>query len=423
MNISLRSVVCGLAALALAGSAAADVVINEVYYDGPGTTDMGMFTELKGTPGMSLQGYVLAGVNGANGDVYATIDLSAATIPGDGYFVVGDEFFADPDLMNPDADWQNGPDQVLLWVIAGEAQQDTTLVDSVCYGASAFLTCEGTNAEDVAAGNSLARCPDGFDSDDNSADFVADPTPTPGVENDAICEPPITDYTLCELAEVDDNNFPIHFGEFVRVTDIVALVSTGVFRAPGTGMDIYAYQPSTGCCISLFDFNYLGTVNEGDFITELIGTLDFFNGQTEITAIQTLTISGTVGLPAPIEVTTGVLSASDDAYDNCLISICGARLTGGGDPWPPDGLNANVEIDDGSGPTIVRVDLDTDIDGSPAPVEPFTVLGIATQFDSSSPYDSGYQIKPRRRTDIADGVDCPTPVQPRSWGQIKNQYR
>ncbi len=77
-----------------------------------------------------------------------------------------------------------------------------------------------------------------------------------------------------------------------------------------------------------------------------------------------------------------------------------------------------------AGPTIMRIDKETDIDGSPTPEEPFTSLGLGSQFDSSAPYDSGYQIKPRRREDVHDGEDCgSTPVVEKTWGQIKDRYR
>jgi hypothetical protein len=48
----------------------------------------------------------------------------------------------------------------------------------------------------------------------------------------------------------------------------------------------------------------------------------------------------------------------------------------------------------------MRIDSDTDIDGSTAPVGTFDVTGIGSQYDSSSPYDEGYQIFPRQLTDI-----------------------
>ena len=417
----MNDVVCGGGMQAL--------IINEVLYDGPGG-DAGMFTELLGTPGMSLDGHALLGVNGNGGVVYATIPLDGQAIPADGYWVGGqDATTPNADLIDPLFDFQNGADQVVLVADTGDGFYDLTddILDSVCYGSDPDLVCEGMNAPDVPSGTSLARCPDGEDTDDNSADFVADLDPTPGAENDADCstgggDP--TDYTLCDLAENDAAGFPVRFAELVRVTDVVAISATGQFRAEGSGLEIQVYQPSTGCCITLFDFNYDSLTNpiaEGQMISEIIGTVEFFNGKTEIGTLQSLVLGGMGTQPAPVQITTNELATNGEAYDNCLIEICGVTITEG--TWPADGSSTNLTIDDGTGPVTLRVDSDTDIDGSAAPTEPFTLVGIAGQFDSSSPYDSGYQILPRKRIDILDDTSCPTPIEEKSWSAIKNQYR
>jgi len=136
----------------------------------------------------------------------------------------------------------------------------------------------------------------------------------------------------------------------------------------------------------------------------------------------------------------------------------------GGDAWPDEGSQSNILVDDGSGPTTMRIDKETDIDGSAAPVGTFSVLGIGGQFDNSSPYDEGYQMRPRFLADFTlDDPDCapvpegaccfgdgsctfgapedctgdyqgdgsvcepnPCPVVPvieKSWGQVKDAFR
>jgi len=78
--------------------------------------------------------------------------------------------------------------------------------------------------------------------------------------------------------------------------------------------------------------------------------------------------------------------------------------TGTGDPWPDSGQNANIAITDDAGTdtVIMRIDKDTDIDGSPEPTGDFDVTGVCAQYDPTSPYDSGYQIMPRWRADIVE---------------------
>ena len=413
-----------LSALVVFGAApaGAQVVINEVLYDDASTDDE-EFVELKGTPGLSLVGYDLVGVNGAGGVDYRTIPLTGV-IPPDGYYVIA----MNNTVLNFDqidaGTWQNGPDEVQLRLGA-------LVVDAVCYGLDPDLTCEGTNGPDVPAGASTARCPDGSDTNDNSVDFLADFTPTPGVANDVDCAPEPLDVSVCEIMQGDDaNGVPFLNGQLVRISDVVALNATGVFRATGSGLSVYVHQESgegelNGCCVNLFDTAFDDLANpsaEGDFITEVIGTVTHFNGLTEITAISSLVISGTGAIPNPVEVDANELATNGEAYEGCFIKICGATLD---DPlaWPAAGSFAALSISDTFGSTTMFVDNDTDIDGSAVPGEPFTVLGIASQFDSTSPYTSGYQILPRRRADISDNLACPVPTLEKTWGEIKSLYR
>lgn len=154
------------------------IVINEVRYDEPGT-DLENFAELKGPPGISLDGYSLVGVNGSDGSDYVTIDLSGHTIPSDGYFVVCQSAAAYADLVDAGANWQNGPDNIQL-------RSGRDVIDALGYGdfSSAVFAGEGDPAPDTPSGSSLHRYPDGFDSDDNSVDFVITDTPTPGAGYD-----------------------------------------------------------------------------------------------------------------------------------------------------------------------------------------------------------------------------------------------
>ncbi|GEM_PF-2404071 len=158
------------------------VVINEVYYDAPGT-DAGVFVELKAAPGTSLDNIHVWGVNGADGSVYSDVDLTGHTVGPRGYFVLAQ----DSTVPNADTitglDYQNGPDNVVLVYIDGS---DTTVLDALGYGSTDTTTWvfvgEGVPAPDVTSGLSLQRIPDGSDTNDNSVDFVGLP-PTPGRKN------------------------------------------------------------------------------------------------------------------------------------------------------------------------------------------------------------------------------------------------
>ena len=138
-----------------------------------------MFVELFGSPGESLDGLVLEGVNGSNGSVYTSFALSGL-IPDDGVFVIGDDnggstSVANADLVG-DIDYQNGPDSVVLRGMSG-------VLDAVGYGVfggTDIFAGEVGAAQDPSAGSSIARLNAVFDTDNNSIDFSVLDTPTPG---------------------------------------------------------------------------------------------------------------------------------------------------------------------------------------------------------------------------------------------------
>ncbi len=155
-------------------------ILSEVLYDAVGSDNGKSFVEIYATPGTNHDGFLLLGVNGANGIVGPTVTLSG-TVPADGFFVVGDDAgdgstsVANVDLI-ANFDFQNGPDSIFL-EFAGVIQ------DALAYGSfgpAEFPVGEGTSAPDAPAGSSLARLFANVDSNDNAADFTVLATPTPG---------------------------------------------------------------------------------------------------------------------------------------------------------------------------------------------------------------------------------------------------
>jgi hypothetical protein len=170
-----------LSALLSAGAAPALPVLSEVLYDASGADDGALFVELHGAPGTSLDGYRIEGVNGADGSVTQTLELSGA-IPEDGLFVIADgtsgggTLVAGADLVL-DFDFQNGPDSVVLRDALG------AVIAALGYGAfeaGEVFAGEGSPAADPPAGSSLARVFADVDTDDNAVDFAALEAPTPG---------------------------------------------------------------------------------------------------------------------------------------------------------------------------------------------------------------------------------------------------
>ena len=169
-----------LALTTLASLPAGAVQISELLYDAVGTDNGTVFVELWGTPGTSLEGFQIAGVNGADGAIGPILTLSGQ-IGEDGFFVVADSDVGTTQVANADLllnfDFQNGPDSIVLRDALGD------FLDALGYGlfgAAEIFAGEGSPAPDGAAGQSLARVFANRDTNDNAADFALLDLPTPG---------------------------------------------------------------------------------------------------------------------------------------------------------------------------------------------------------------------------------------------------
>jgi hypothetical protein len=167
-------------ALALAPhTARALPLISEVFYDAAGSDNGLSFVEIYGAPGTILDGYVIEGINGANGAVTPSVVL-IGSIPEDGLFLVADDAGDGTTLVSAadliaNFDFQNGPDSVVL-------RSGGDVIDAVGYGdfdPGEFFAGEGAPAPDAPPGSSIARRFADVDSDDNAADWIA-AAPTPG---------------------------------------------------------------------------------------------------------------------------------------------------------------------------------------------------------------------------------------------------
>jgi hypothetical protein len=169
----------GLLAFAATPAGAAPL-LSEVFYDASGSDQGLVFVELWGPPGASVDGLVIEGINGSNGEVTHALLLSGV-IPADGFFVIADDRGdGSSDVVGADLvlefDFQNGPDSVVL-------RDGSSVLDAVGYGsfgAGDSFAGEGGAAPDAPAGSSLARRFANGDSDDNATDFVVLTAPTPG---------------------------------------------------------------------------------------------------------------------------------------------------------------------------------------------------------------------------------------------------
>jgi hypothetical protein len=176
----LAAAVAAAAVAAAAGPSAGAVLINEILYDPDGPDSGREFVELinTGAAPVCLEGYCLRAGDGAHEGSWSTLwrGTYADTIEAGGLYVVAESGVPGAGVY-AQLGLQNGPDGCAL--ARGESW-----VDVVGWGPLRYAEYyEGAPAPDVGSGASLARVPDGHDSEDNSADFVEAPSPTPGRPN------------------------------------------------------------------------------------------------------------------------------------------------------------------------------------------------------------------------------------------------
>jgi beta-lactamase superfamily II metal-dependent hydrolase len=211
-----------------------------------------------------------------------------------------------------------------------------------------------------------------------------------------------------DMVNNTDTNPPADFipdliGQGVKVRGVVTSID---FRG-GNGIEYYIQDQTGGINIFNSTTNF-GPYNIGDNI-EVTGSVIQFNGLTEVDPGSTLANivtlpSGTVPAVSPQTVTLSQLADNGvgENLEGRLIRVNNVRITSG--TFPAANASGNVTITDGTGSVTLRIDSDTNIDGTMAPTGTFSIVGIANQFDTTAPFDGGYQILPRSLADITAGA-------------------
>jgi len=223
--------------------AGAQPVINELYYDHPGSDDGYEFVEIFNTTtaALSLAGVTLEFHNGVGEgwDVLWT-GTAADVVPAGGVFVVGGALVEPPVSVVVLLRMQNGPDAIRL------AQGGST-VDLVGYGNlddPGFV--ERKSAPGAPAGYSLGRVPDGRDTQDNASDF-SQMVPSPGrlnvPRNDVAVYPHNT--TPVGGAVGEDGHAPIELVLFNNGLNAVPEHSLAVEVWDSTDGSAYLYSSLT----------------------------------------------------------------------------------------------------------------------------------------------------------------------------------
>ena len=205
--------------------------------------------------------------------------------------------------------------------------------------------------------------------------------------------------TIAEArVDSDGDGIPDLVGEIVTISGIVTCETT-LFST--SGYSFYMQDATAG--INVYAYEAPGNMVPGQR-WELTGEIKAYNGLTEISpgSVDDYSYVDNPGMPAPVQLVRnqpvsepieGMLIA---AGDQNLIQWCTVATS-------PSSAGGGYNFDVWNGQSIIpiRVNGSTGIDvSSISEGSRLFLLGIGGQYDSTEPYDSGYQLLPRYQTDL-----------------------
>lgn len=254
-------------------------------------------------------------------------------------------------------------------------------LDNTTFTASVTLTpVSGTVAATTvhARGNSAIYGP-------FSGNIIASST---GADNDTVAVSGFADdyvyYTIDQINGTDANGAADSLNVLVTITGVLhcmdfkagAGYNMTIIDGSGEGMYIFATNDVSGYT----------TPMAGDSI-QVKGIIDQFNGLLQVRAHAITLLESGVATNTPI-----VVTALGEQTENQYITLENVTLVTPIATFPT--TNTNLDVTDGTTTFQIRILTSTNLGGTPAPQGPFNVTGIGSQFDSSTPYTSGYQLLP-----------------------------
>ncbi len=311
-----KSAIFGGAALLSLGTLSAQVVINEVYYDAPGSDNGQVFVELYGPSGTDISGWIIQAIEGSGSSASNCNNESftfpaGTTIGASGCVVVADgnsgvTSVANANFIVSDMDLENSNEGLQLIDMSGATPVladamaygtiDPTNVASGCNGLGWY---EGNAARDVFAPLSLERCPAGNDTGDNDADFT--PTaPTPGVAS-ACCN--AMEYVSMGVR----NNLSLAAGDAVGIDLWTSCAGGGLYLIVGSFVDPAVTPPPAGLPVWGPATPTLSTLANIPPFVAWGGTLPANGRMLGTAALDFSSFAGLPALPAPVPVYVGAV--------------------------------------------------------------------------------------------------------------------
>jgi hypothetical protein len=195
------------------------------------------------------------------------------------------------------------------------------------------------------------------------------------------------------LRDVDAAGVSLDLGSVVAVEGVCTMDNFSL-----TNTQAYLQDGTAG--INLFSNVLLNTPLATGRRYAVLGTVQQFNGLTEIVPLTEDNIIdlGADTLPDPLLLTVPALLAAAEDHEGSLLKVENLFKVSG--TW---GSGQNIVLRD-SGGELLTVRVQPASTALPEPSYPVTITGVLTQFDSSSPFTSGYQLLPRTPADLAMGT-------------------
>jgi len=205
---------------------------------------------------------------------------------------------------------------------------------------------------------------------------------------------------IAAMRVLDENGVPVMVNQRVFVCGTVT--ATNQFDA--TRGPVYITGP-TGSMAVYGTAALPAGLQIGDEY-QAIGVLKNYNGLVEVDPTEYSEVLGSGTPVAPLAVTLADLIATPEAYEARLVEVSGLTLDPGA-VWPAPGSNATLTVWQGTDSFALQIDRDTDLDEGMAPAGTFTLRALVGQYDTSSPFDAGYQLLPRFQADILTALEAP----------------
>ena len=166
-----------------------------------------------------------------------------------------------------------------------------------------------------------------------------------------------------------------------------------------SGLQFTLIDPTNGINVfsPISDFGY--SVVEGDSV-RVRGVVDQYLGLAQI-RIDTLLFEGS-GFPSDAP---QFVFEMDEETESRIVTLKCTELVDL-DDWTNTTPGFDVRLAFGAQELTMRIDANTDLFGTPAPVGVFGVTGIGGQRDPSAPFVDGYTITPRAQSDLTSPVNA-----------------